>query len=168
MMNTTVNWKDVEKTLKEKIPKLERTCDGKGCPKANANNRNILMVEYYKMHKAAEALAEQLAEIDNATRLKELAKGGGHECPICLEPMTKGLVVLKCGHQFCAMCFAQHSRTDNKCGLCRDVFAPPAPNNQQLMARISHLAIEILNITDPLPQEEDPEIERLAREDRDA
>jgi hypothetical protein len=131
MTNKTVNWMDVEKTLKQNIPKLERTCDGKGCPKANANNRNLLMVEYYKMHKAAAALAEQLEEVDNAIRLKELAKGGGNECPICLEPISKGLVVLKCGHQFCALCFAQHSRTDNKC-----------------------LAIGILNISDPMPHED--------------
>ena len=146
-MNTTMNWMDVEKTIRQNIPDLERNASGRGCPKANAGNRNLLMIEYCKVRKALEKAEE-------ATRLKELAKGGGENCPICLEPITRGLVVLKCGHQFCASCFAQHSRTDNKCGLCRDEFAPPpSDDHTRAMNMIARLSAEILFITDPSLQD---------------
>ena len=142
-MNTTMNWMDVEKTIRQNIPELERNASGKGCPKANAGNRDLLMIEYCKVRKALE-------KVEQATRLKELAKGGGEDCPICLEPITRGLVVLKCGHQFCASCFAQHSRTDNKCGLCRDEFAPPpSTTSAATMEMIARLSAEILYIADP-------------------
>ena len=142
-MNTTIKWMDVEKTIRQNIPGLERNAYGRGCPKANAFNRNLLMTEYYKMCKALE-------KAEDATSLKELAEGGGESCPICLEPITRGLVVLKCGHQFCASCFAQHSRTDNKCGLCRDEFAPPpSEEHTRAMNMIARLSAQILFITDP-------------------
>ena len=143
-MSTTMNWTAVEKTIRENIPNLERNASGRGCPKANAGNRNLLMIEYCKVRNALEKAEE-------ATRLKQLAEGGGENCPICLEPITRGLVVLKCSHQFCASCFAQHSRTDNKCGLCRDEFAPPPPPppGTRAMNMIARLSAEILFIADP-------------------
>lgn len=44
-------------------------------------------------------------------------------CSICMEEMH-GKVILKCGHEMCPGCFAQHSRVNNTCPFCRDEFAP--------------------------------------------
>lgn len=53
-----------------------------------------------------------------------------NECHICMEPMQgRGQVVLKCGHEMCAECFAIHSRTNHTCPFCRDEFAPKINNN---------------------------------------
>ena len=30
------------------------------------------------------------------------------DCPICIEPSAKQLVVTDCGHNFCLRCFMQH------------------------------------------------------------
>jgi|TARA_B110000285_G_C14915868_1_gene510177 hypothetical protein len=46
-----------------------------------------------------------------------------NECAICMEDM-KGRVTLQCGHILCPSCFARHSRVNNTCPFCRDVFAP--------------------------------------------
>jgi hypothetical protein len=45
------------------------------------------------------------------------------ECIVCFEVITKelGFVDIKCGHVYCAGCFAKHMRTDNKCAMCRVV-----------------------------------------------
>ena len=34
-----------------------------------------------------------------------------------------GNVTLRCGHEMCPECFAQHSRVNNTCPFCRDEFA---------------------------------------------
>ena len=47
----------------------------------------------------------------------------GEECTICMDVM-RGEVKLKCGHKMCPECFAQHSRKNNTCPYCRDVFCP--------------------------------------------
>ena len=44
-------------------------------------------------------------------------------CSICMDEMC-GKVILKCGHEMCPGCFAQHSRVNNTCPFCRDEFAP--------------------------------------------
>ena len=44
-------------------------------------------------------------------------------CHICMEDMS-GKVTLKCGHEMCPDCFAQHSRINNTCPFCREEFAP--------------------------------------------
>ena len=44
-------------------------------------------------------------------------------CSICMEDMC-GKVTLKCGHEMCPDCFAQHSRVNNTCPFCREEFAP--------------------------------------------
>lgn len=43
-------------------------------------------------------------------------------CAICMDNM-QGKVTLKCGHELCPECFAQHSRQNNTCPFCRDEFA---------------------------------------------
>ena len=35
-----------------------------------------------------------------------------------------GNVTLKCGHEMCPECYAKHSRVNNTCPYCREVFAP--------------------------------------------
>ena len=44
-------------------------------------------------------------------------------CNICMETVS-GKVTLKCGHEMCPGCYAMHSRVNNTCPYCRDVFAP--------------------------------------------
>ena len=56
-----------------------------------------------------------------------------NECTICMESM-QGRVTLKCGHVLCPSCFARHSRVNNTCPYCRDVFAPEVEQR----ARISN------------------------------
>ena len=46
------------------------------------------------------------------------------DCLICMDVM-KGYVILECGHECCAKCFAQHSRVNNTCPFCRKAYAPP-------------------------------------------
>ena len=47
----------------------------------------------------------------------------GEECNICMDVMI-GEVKLKCGHKMCPDCFARHSRKNNTCPFCCDVFCP--------------------------------------------
>jgi hypothetical protein len=84
----------------------------------NAKNRNIML--------------QKIAELETTTtRMNLMLKesrgelGGEHDdnCPICLEPINNGLVILKCNHRFCPSCFAQHSRVANNCPMCRDEFS---------------------------------------------
>ena len=44
-------------------------------------------------------------------------------CVICTEEMC-GRVTLKCGHEMCPECFANHARVNHMCPFCRDEFAP--------------------------------------------
>lgn len=55
-------------------------------------------------------------------RLKK-QQGDKADCAICMEPM-RGKVTLKCSHELCPECFAQHARVNNECPFCRDEFAP--------------------------------------------
>lgn len=70
--------------------------------------------------------------------IKELSGGkekeldpDGCDCAICMEPM-QGQVTLRCGHEMCPECFAQHARQNNTCPFCREEFScepkkPPEP-----------------------------------------
>tara|TARA_B100001287_G_scaffold270760_1_gene269994 strand:+ start:373 stop:777 length:405 start_codon:yes stop_codon:yes gene_type:complete len=56
-------------------------------------------------------------------------------CMICMDKM-KGKVTLKCEHEMCPLCFAQHARIHNLCPFCRDEFAPATSNtSKHLMPR---------------------------------
>ena len=44
------------------------------------------------------------------------------DCAICMEPM-QGRVTLRCGHEICPNCFAQHARQNNTCPFCREEFS---------------------------------------------
>tara|TARA_B110000261_G_scaffold65227_1_gene76517 strand:+ start:2358 stop:2954 length:597 start_codon:yes stop_codon:yes gene_type:complete len=83
-------------------------------------------------------LVEQLEENEYAVKIsskkiKQLqrqvrASGAAEEtlrdntCLICTDVMD-GNVTLRCGHEMCPECFAQHSRVNNTCPFCRDEFA---------------------------------------------
>jgi len=110
----------------EKFPNLERyltKTGSQGCIKASVSNRNTLAIGYWRLWRKTQTVSRP-ERIQGAALLAALAEEDHDECPICLEPISEGLVVLKCKHKFCASCFAQHARSDNKCGLCRDQFAP--------------------------------------------
>jgi uncharacterized coiled-coil protein SlyX len=84
-------------------------------------------------------LVEQLDEKDNTVKResnkirqlkRQLRDAGVNEephqdntCLICTDDMD-GKVSLRCGHEMCPDCFAQHSRVNNTCPFCRDEFAP--------------------------------------------
>jgi len=57
-------------------------------------------------------------------------------CIICAENMV-GKVTLKCNHEMCPSCFAQHSRLSNTCPFCRDEFAPPVKKREEMPENIA-------------------------------
>ena len=94
-----------------------------------------------------EELVEQLDEKDNSVKRRnnrinklktQLRDSGAAEetlrentCLICTEEMD-GNVTLRCGHEMCPDCFAQHSRVNNTCPFCRDEFAPKVKTRHKL------------------------------------
>jgi len=94
-----------------------------------------------------EELVEQLDERDNTVKRRsnkinqlktQLRDSGAAEetlrdntCLICTEEMD-GNVTLRCGHEMCPECFAQHSRVNNTCPFCRDDFAPKVKKRNKL------------------------------------
>jgi len=58
-------------------------------------------------------------------------QGDKADCAICMEPM-RGKVTLKCSHELCPECFAQHARVNNECPFCRDEFAPIVQFQEQI------------------------------------
>ena len=117
-----------EKILTDlKIP-FQRGAGGNGCVKASATNRDLIFEAYYKLAKEAAEISKNYEKLQNTVKINEASQEENHgECPICLEPISNGLVILKCGHKFCAECFANHSRQDNKCGMCRTEFVDKRP-----------------------------------------
>jgi len=88
----------------------------KGNILCNIKNRDILIKKVREL--------EDLLKTNNALNDQE-----NNTCPICLEEITNGIVVLKCAHKFCPHCYASHARVDNKCPLCRDEFADKPKKN---------------------------------------
>jgi len=100
-----------------------------------------------RAYKEAEKLAyiETIEELSDAVKnkdqeIKSLKSRITHKCDvdeevpichICMEDMS-GKVTLKCGHEMCPDCFAQHSRINNTCPFCREEFAPK-PKKQMKM-----------------------------------
>lgn len=81
-----------------------------GQVKCNAKNRDILVAK--------------LIELENIIKTnKALNNVENNTCPICMEPITNGIVVLKCEHKLCPNCYACHARVNNTCPMCRDEFA---------------------------------------------
>jgi len=58
------------------------------------------------------------------------------ECSICMDVM-RGEVKLKCGHKMCPECFAQHSRKNNTCPYCRDVFCPKVEGKARISEQLA-------------------------------
>lgn len=59
----------------------------------------------------------------NPSSPREFSKPPSTCCSICMETI-QGNVTLKCGHEMCPACYAMHSRVNNTCPYCREVFAP--------------------------------------------
>tara|TARA_B100000282_G_C31670515_1_gene461958 strand:- start:88 stop:795 length:708 start_codon:yes stop_codon:yes gene_type:complete len=95
---------------------LELEKGKKGNILCNIKNRDILIKKVREL--------EDLLKTTNALNDEE-----NNSCPICLEEITNGIVILKCAHKFCPQCYASHARVDNKCPLCRDEFADKPKKN---------------------------------------
>tara|TARA_A100001011_G_scaffold371352_1_gene428593 strand:+ start:2391 stop:2987 length:597 start_codon:yes stop_codon:yes gene_type:complete len=74
--------------------------------------------------------------------IKELSGGKEKEldpedcdCAICMEPM-KGKVTLRCGHEMCPDCFAQHARQNNTCPFCREEFSCKPKKRREQMSDV--------------------------------
>jgi hypothetical protein len=94
-----------------------------------------------------EELIEDINEKENAIKKtsnkirqlrRQLCESGAKEkalqeniCVICTNEMD-GNVTLRCGHEMCPDCFAQHSRINNTCPFCRDEFAPKVKTRNKL------------------------------------
>lgn len=59
-------------------------------------------------------------------------------CNICMETIC-GNVTLKCGHEMCPECYAKHSRVNNTCPYCREVFAPEVKKERHPRTRIQDI-----------------------------
>tara|TARA_Y100000389_G_scaffold194699_1_gene225073 strand:+ start:8635 stop:9384 length:750 start_codon:yes stop_codon:yes gene_type:complete len=97
--------------------------------KRNKINKKIKIAN--KLNNELQTKIEDLNYIikKQSSTIKEIAPNNNqeydpakNECLICSEVM-KGKVELKCGHEVCPNCFAQHSRLANTCPFCRDEFS---------------------------------------------
>lgn len=82
----------------------------KGIVICNRKNRDILVAKVQEL--------ESLIKTSKALNDTE-----DNSCPVCMDPIINGIVVLKCTHKLCPSCYASQARVDNKCPLCRDEFA---------------------------------------------
>jgi hypothetical protein len=82
----------------------------KGIVICNKKNRDILVAKV----KELESLLKTSKALNNTE---------DNTCPVCMDPIINGVVVLKCTHKLCPSCYASHSRVNNKCPMCRDEFA---------------------------------------------
>ena len=73
--------------------------------------------------KNRDILVTKIKELENLKKSSEIMNEEDNECPICMEPIVNGIVVLKCAHKLCPECYAKHSRVNNKCPMCRDEFS---------------------------------------------
>ena len=71
-------------------------------------------------------------------KMRKQEKGvESEECNICMDVM-RGQVTLKCGHKLCPECFAQHSRKNNTCPYCRDVFSPQVEGKARITEQLGY------------------------------
>ena len=79
-----------------------------------------------------------------------------------MEPMI-GIVALKCGHELCPECFAQHSRVNNTCPFCRDEYAPQVKLKPRICDHLAELMID--NVIDmSFDREDDEELDNKLTE----
>ena len=75
----------------------------------------------YNNKKSFTHTSHRLCSVNKSKSKKIHYTSSNHEnCVICLEEIGEAQCTLKCGHQYCTECFAQHIITNNKCPLCRD------------------------------------------------
>lgn len=93
----------------------------------------------YKLKKQKqlhEQVLQETIQENNVLKSKiSIQNNTANDCPICME-QCQGITILKCGHIMCPECFAQHSRVNNKCPLCRDEFAEEPHKQRANMPRI--------------------------------
>ena len=84
------------------------------------------------------------------------------ECSICMDVM-RGEVKLKCGHKMCPECFAQHSRKNNTCPYCRDVFSPKVEGKSRITEQLADEMISEV-VEDYFDADEENEIDTKLNE----
>lgn len=89
------------------------TCNGVPDMRLRQNRENVLEM--------AKELDKALAT-EKSKRKRFLNKTQETTCSICMEEM-EGRVTMKCGHEMCPECFANHARVNHTCPFCRDEFA---------------------------------------------
>jgi hypothetical protein len=67
------------------------------------------------------------------------------ECIICYEHTPSEMIITKCGHIYCTVCFVCHMRCDNLCAMCRTELVPPRLNFPRIMSDNT-----MINISDRL------------------
>jgi len=103
----------------------------RGQVKCNAKNRDILLAK--------------ITELENTIKTnKALNSVENNTCPVCIEPITNGIVVLKCGHTLCPNCYACHARVNNTCPMCRDEFAEKPKTTDPMPDQIRDSVVDAL------------------------
>jgi len=112
-----------------------------GQVKCNAKNRDILV--------------QKLNELENTIKTnKALNSTENNTCPVCMEPITNGIVVLKCEHKLCPNCYACHARVNNTCPMCRDEFAEKPKTTDPMPDQIRDAVVNALFQNTPGGQNE--------------
>ena len=112
-----------------------------GQVKCNAKNRDILVAK--------------LIELENTIKTnKALNNVENNTCPICMEPITNGIVVLKCEHKLCPNCYACLARVNNTCPMCRDEFAEKPKTTDPMPDQIRDAVVNTLFQNTPGGQNE--------------
>ena len=93
-------------------------------------SKGEIMCSIKNRNRMLEHLEELQSMIDRQNMRQKITEK--HTCPICMEKITDGIVVLKCTHVFCPGCYAKHARVDNKCALCREEFAIKPKKNERM------------------------------------
>jgi hypothetical protein len=88
-----------------------------------AQNRNNVSDMVCKLDNKCKEMTKQNVMLK--TRISTF-QDPDEECGICMEAM-QGTASMKCGHQMCISCFAQHARLNNTCPFCRDEFVDSKP-----------------------------------------
>ena len=68
-----------------------------------------------------------------------------NQCPICSEPLTQDIRVLRCGHRFHNECIENGIRAGiTRCGLCRTPIVEPDEQEQEEEEQVEEIQLEII------------------------
>lgn len=109
---------------------------------------NVLLKEEQSENKL---LQQRITALTRTRSMKRAAAELDEEekevcCLICTEPM-QGKVSLKCGHELCPECYANHARLSHTCPFCRDEFAPKPKLREKIPD--ASIAAMVNNMFDP-------------------